>query len=385
MQPRKTVTSKTNASKKLIDIASEFPVLPALSEQNFDIPNQTSVKPNYDITHQFPKYFREKDSSNSNDLFIDFLQSYYNWLYSRDDGSGYPLEYEQINKLMAGETNDFSEIKHFVFSYLSGFPTNKLNSDNIDVTNLIDFLKSIRTQFYHFKGKEQSFVHFFNSLYGVTAEDIKVDEPKTKVMRLNGGRFADWKAALGSTGSYEDISSLGGSYLNYSVFRDGYYYQDYAYSVKTGKDPMEYSDVMYEVLHPSGLLPFFETSIADYIPGETDSDPDADTDTIENPILYNYFAYNVGSTSDLEPCAGCLNSSYNTETHPPDGTTADQPTFAHPGWAFCSEEIIVDGKLYYDCDFGDINISEFFYLSGSGNPNENALSCEELDCPRVTI
>ena len=34
----------------------------------------------------------------------------------------------------------------------------------------------------------------------------------------------------------------------------------------------------------------FETSIADYIPGETESDPDAETDTTEIPIIYNYFA-----------------------------------------------------------------------------------------------
>ena len=62
----------------------------------------------------------------------------------------------------------------------------------------------------------------------------------------------------GSTGSYDEISSLGGSYLNGSVLRDGWWYQDYSYLLKVGRDDNEYSDVLLNILHPAGLKPFFE-------------------------------------------------------------------------------------------------------------------------------
>ena len=385
---KKISKSKVSDSKKLLDIATSFPTSPEIlasqEEQSFDIVNETTTTPNYDITYQLPKYYREKDQFDPNDLFVDFLQSYYDWLYSKNDGSEYPLTYSDFNKLMSGESDEFNEIKHFVFSYLAGFPEKKLRSNIIDVQNLKEFLKSIRTQFYQFKGNEQSFVYFFNSLYGVTAEDIQVNEPKTKVLRLNGGRFAGWASPVGTTGSYEEISSLAGSYLNQSVFRDSYFYQDFSYSVKIGKDPSEYSEVLLDILHPSGLLPFFETSIADYIPGETESDPTDESESTETPILYNYFAYSIDATGDLLPCEGCANNSYNTERHPPDGTTFDQPAFKHPGWALCNPTTVSDGRVYYDCGFSQINIGEFLYLSGI-NPNDEIAPCEDLDCPRVVI
>jgi len=387
---KKVTTSKFKTEKGLVGLATDFPDIRQVDlarqfgdDESFDIEGISNQRSNYDIMYQMPKYFREKNESNSNDLFINFIQSYYDWLYLKNGGSGYPLDYEDFNKIMSGDSDNFNEIKHFVFSYLSGFPEEKLNSNFIDVQNLKEFITSIRSQFYQYKGNEQSFVYFFNTLYGSTLEDIQVNEPKKRIMRLNGGRFADWSAVLGSTGSYEELSSLGGSYLNNSVLRDGYFYQDYAYSVKTGQDPREYASVLNEILHPAGLLSFLETSITDYIPGETEDDPGSEQETVESPVLYNYFAYNMGSSGDIEPCAGCDNSSYNTEIHPPDGTTADEPTFNHPGWALCSEQTISDGKIYYDCDFSSINIGDFFYLSGI-NPNENIPPCQELECPRVT-
>jgi len=381
------IQAKSKQSKNNILVSDTFGAIPQQQEQLRDIAFETpesNICPRvYDISYQLPKWMKfRKEESPEDFLLLDFLQSYYDWLYCKEEGSHYPLTYNEIQKIFGGESSSFNEIKHFASSYFSAFPKSKLNETSIDLDNFIDFLNGIRIKFYQYKGNEQSYVHFLSTLYGITGEDIKVETPKTKVMRLNGGRFSGWGAGLGSTGSYEEVTSLGGAYLNYSVFRDSYFYQDYSYAVKTGRDEREYSLALKEVLHPAGLQPFFETSIADYVPtGGPFGDSDEGSLVCESPIIAHYASYSLESTADMNPCYGCNGNALNTEIYPPDGSDYDLPTFKHPGWALnCTTVKLVDGFLYYDCDFGSLNIIDFLYLCGE-NPNDEIPTCSDLVCP----
>lgn len=376
--------TKSKSSANNLQVSESFGSAPDqqfATEISFPSQQENLCQKTYDISHQLPKWLNfKKGDDPENFLLYDFLQSYYDWLYCKENGSKYPLTYNEMSKIFSGDSDSLEEITHFASSYFSSFPREKL--DDIDIDNFKEFLNGIRVKFYQYKGTEQSYYYFLNTLYGITGEDIQVQEPKEKVLRLNGGRFSGWGAALGSTGAYEDITSLGGSYLNFSVFRDSYFYQDYSYTVKTGKDQNEYATSLKSILHPAGLQPFFETSIADYVPGSGPFGDEEDGPVVcENPILAHYASYSIESTADMNPCYGCSDSSYNTEIYPPDGSDYDLPTFKHPGWALgCNLVKIQDGFLYYNCDFGSINIGDFLFLCGE-NPNDEIQPCSDLNCP----
>jgi len=154
------------------------------------------------------------------------------WLLHRLRGFSIPLCFRWYRNYIP---------EKIALAYVAGFPEEKIeNRGNIaqDEARFRNFVRNIRTEFYHRKGNENSYRYFFKTLYGVTGfgasgSDIGIDYPKKYIMRLNGGRFSGLGSLEnGSTGSYEEISSLGGSYLNRSVLRDGWWYQDYSYLIK---------------------------------------------------------------------------------------------------------------------------------------------------------
>jgi len=197
----------------------------------------------------------------------------------------------------------------------------------------------------------------------------------------SGGRFAGWKAMEnGSTGSYEELSSLGGSYLNYSILRDGWWYQDYSYLLKTGKDDETYSDILLSVLHPAGLKVFFEKTLEDYVPiggSTTEYNPYASL-----PILENYFPYKMTSTEDVNVCVGC-SGTLNTSSYYGVGYTYDAPAHKHPVWSIKVPSGITP-------EFGEFNIWNFVELAplpGSTiNPNDGISACADISgCLSIPI
>ena len=342
--------------------------------------DDTQCVNNFDITHIIPKWILERDSDLPSN-FVDLAVNYYDWLYCKnnDKGAGYYTDLEDFQSLYALDNTEIEFLKKITLAYVAGFPEDKIENrgnQSEDSTRFRNFVRNIRTEFYHRKGNENSYRYFFKTLYGVTGfgasgEDIGIDYPKKYIMRLNGGRFSGFRAAeTGSTGSYDEISSLGGSYLNGSVLRDGWWYQDYSYLLKVGRDDNEYSDVLLNILHPAGLKPFFEKTINDYVPvgGSTsDFDPYATL-----PALENYFGYYIGTTVDVPPCVGCSGASL-TFTHYGVGYTYNAPSHKHPVWAFQIPSGITP-------KFGDVNIWQFLELSPSFsgltiNPNDGISAC----------
>lgn len=342
--------------------------------------DSTKCVNNFDITHIIPKWILERDS----DLpanFVELAVNYYDWLYCKnsDQGAGYYTDLEEFQSLYALDSTELEFLKKITLAYVAGFPEGKIeNRGDIsqDAERFRNFVRNIRTEFYHRKGNENSFKYFFKTLYGVTGfgvsgENIGIDYPKKYIMRLNGGRFSGFRAAEnGSTGSYEEISSLGGSYLNNSVLRDGWWYQDYSYLIKAGRDDSQYSDILLNILHPAGLKPFFEKTIDDYVPIEgatSDFDPYATL-----PVLENYFAYYIGTTVDIDACIGCSGGSL-TALHFGTGYTYNAPSHKHPAWALRVPSGITP-------EFGDLNVWQFLELSPtfSGltiNPNDGISAC----------
>jgi len=362
---------------------------PQIGDAILDINNQESGCYNeFDITHLIPKWIRARVDDGSN--FVDFIVNYYNWLYCKNErGSGYYTDLEEFQALYALQDTPLDFLKKLSYAYAHGFPEDKIESRSGSVDDLQrfrNFISDIRTDFYHRKGSEDSYKYFFKTLYGVTGfgasgSDAGIEYPKKRVFRLNGGRFAGWKAMEnGSTGSYEELSSLGGSYLNHSILRDGWWYQDYSYLLKTGKDDETYSDILLSVLHPAGLKVFFEKTLEDYVPiggSTTDYDPYASL-----PILENYFPYKMTSTEDVNVCVGC-SGTINTSSYYGVGYTYDAPAHKHPVWSIRVPSGITP-------EFGEFNIWNFVELSPpSGitiNPNDGISACADISgCLSIPI
>lgn len=348
----------------------------------------TGCSPNiHDIYDQFPKWIRERDSESN---FMEFFQYYYDWLYCKTElGSQYYVDAQDFLNLLNLEGASIDVIKSYASSYAADFPKDKIGNINgnqgITLDNFIEFLQNIRTSFYQTKGSETSYKYFFKKLYGITLEENAIDYPKKKILRLNGGRFNGW---TGLTGSYESVSSLGGSYLNDGVFQDSYFYQEYSYIVDTGK-VSDYNDILLEILHPAGLLAFFEQSFAEYVPIGSDGDyTEGVEEGCEIPTIGNYLPYQINATGDLEYCVGCSGSAANFQYFDTDrgisGPTYDMPVHNHPGWALAGETFDTIGDIdIYELAFTGITLSNFLILcspDGSTSPNEGISACADLGC-----
>jgi len=230
---------------------------------------------------------------NSNGNMVKFVEAYYDWLYNKAD---YELSTTTFNSVGLRRLIDLDEtpvefLKHFTYTYASGFPDyllepfEEVSEENEDTGDTIvsfndrssfirDFIKGIRTNFYQKKSTEDAYEYFFQTLYGVS-NPIDFFYPKKWILRLNGGRFADWPIAplpdssQGGTYDYStdnyQTQNLGGSYLNGPyVIQDSYWYQNFSYLMKAGIDGENnfidpdtglpiYDDLMQELLHPAGL------------------------------------------------------------------------------------------------------------------------------------
>ena len=395
-----------------------------------------SVNDIVDIRHLFPLWLLDR---NSNGNMVKFVQAYYDWLYNKAD---YELSTTTFHTVGLRRLIDLDEtpvefLKHFAFTYASGFPENLLEPSEevtevdevtgetttsfVDRSSFIrDFIKGIRTNFYQKKSTEEAYQYFFQTLYGV---DNPVDffYPKKWILRLNGGRFADWEIApindsQGGTYDYStdnyNTQNLGGSYLNGPyIIQDSYWYQNFSYLMKAGIDGNDdiefidqdtglpiYNDLMQSLLHPAGLKGFFEKTEVDYIPPD---DFEGGVNVCESPRIGNYFPYRMSDGPDsIAQCIGCSGSGYTyagltgmaMDATPSELVTGIGYTYGD-GWAFAGDGSIsadfhmptfsypdwadgITGEITNRAPFGEIYIGDFLYLCPLENsPNLGITGC----------
>jgi hypothetical protein len=328
-----------------------------IKKQNF---NPVQVK------NQIP-FWLTKESSN----FTRFLQLYYDWLANSFGYSG--ANVMDIAKLFdVDETPEFL-LPNFVKNYapdIQGIynidPENRPTPEQIRRT-----IKNIKTELYQRKSNEDAFRTLMSSLFGITADTIRISYPKRKLMRLNGGRL-DWMINTdyyGVTGEYsQDRYTMVGSHLNQGVLPDSNMWQDFSYVLSSEIDDSNpyYEAVVKETLHPAGILGLYE-KIERYSEGDYEPGP---IENYEIPKVANYYPYNLQSTATLPRCTGCTGElSFNGWKY---------PTFEYPSW-----DLEISSKT--PVDFGDITLNDFFTLSpveGQVWPNDEigtscVISCGE--------
>lgn len=314
--------------------------LPALTEE---------IESVIDVKHLFPLWLLERsETSNPSNHLIKFTQKYYDWLYTN---AGYELSTTAFNsiglqRLVDIDTAPVEYLKHFAYTYATGFPEDQIDDASGNGDNIRNFIKNIRLGLYQKKSTEEAYTYFFETLFGVETE-VVFYYPKTDVLRLNGGRFAGWNAYITATdpetGQPDETSqnygynyfdpkeyssefiygNMGGSVLNRHVIRDGEWYQDYSYVVKAGVEADEgtglpiYYDALQELLHPAGMKGFYEMVAEDYIPP---NDNEGGFGVCEKPILGNYFPYRLTSSENIALCFGCGSATGSGYTF--DGPTA---------------------------------------------------------------
>lgn len=387
---------KQNQSGKGKDLLDGRVDRDALARQIADAASTTGVSgcgPNlFDTLDVIPRWLRERDSSEDAN-FIDLLQKYYDWLYCKGNSGGqYYLNSDDFYGLLNLDNIPIDALKLYASSYADDFPREKIGNveDNAGITaeNFADFLSNIRFGFYQRKGTEDSYRYFFKKLYGITLANDAIDYPKKNILRLNGGKILNWTG--GGTGPYEEIGSLAGSYLNNAFIQDSYFYQDYSYTVNTGK-VSDYDQALLAMIHPAGLQAFFEQSIQDYVPvGPSGDYTEGVKEGCEVTILGNYLPYQINATGDVQPCVGCsgsaLNTSYFETQRGISSPTYDIPTFNHPGWAlsYATQTASAGGIDKYDLAFSGVVIRDFTELclpaDGTTNPNDGISACDTLVC-----
>jgi hypothetical protein len=280
-----------------------------------------------DVRHIFPYWIIERSTTTpATNHFVNFVQNYYDWLYTKSGyelSSGGMFHNSGMGKMIDVEYSSVKLLDKFIFSYASGLSTHNIEDKETDTSRRIrNLITNIRTNLYQKKSNEEAFRYFFQSLFGVAGSDVTISYPKKNIMRLNGGRFAEWPSEGYSTGYYELTRNLGGSFLNGDFkIQDSYWYQDFSYLIKAGIDvvdentglPVYYEDLT-TMLHPVGMKGFFEKTVQDYIPPD---DHEGGISHGEQTRLSNYFPYRLTDSAGITVCVGCSGSGYEY-----DGPTA---------------------------------------------------------------
>lgn len=351
-----------------------------LNRLNTTTLNSSYCGTNFDISKYIPlwvvyeKQERIDNGETTPVSVFDFLQKYYDWLYCELPGGGQYNLSQRLLDLIDIEKTKKEYYKKFLFTFASGIDESFLETKLITDSAIEAFINGIRRNVYLRKTNEESVIYFFETLFGINSDDIKIYYPKENILRLNGGKFENENFEFsGLTGTYSQINTLGGSYLNFGRLQDSDWIQDYSYLLKVGIEAENYSTVYKEVMHPAGLRVVFEKEITDYEgPGQGD-----DTNLLcEYPVLKNYSAYRIGITYNTVigtiyginlyglTCCNGFSSGFTQ------GFTG--PSYYFPNW---------NGSIT-SSRFDDINIFDFFtmcYTSGFTSPNDG-VTCSALPC-----
>jgi hypothetical protein len=308
------------------------------------------------VKNQVPFWLNDSQS-----LMVEFVQNYYNWLTNS-------YGYTGINVMDLSNLPDIEETPDFLIpNFLKMYAPDMLGIYNIGATyqptpdQIRNTIHNIKTEIYQRKSNEDAFRAMMVSLFGISADTIKITYPKRQILRLNAGRL-DWMPNddyYGITGEYSsERYTMIGSHLNQGVLPDSGMWQDFSYILASEIDDSNpyYEAVVKETLHPAGLLGLYE-KIEKYSEGGYYPGPVA---TVEVPKIANYYPYTLGSISSLPICSGCTGNLFVS------GWTF--PTFVYPSW---SDAIVASG---YTRPFGEIKLSDFLYqlttTATGGSPND---------------
>lgn len=338
--------------------------------------------PNF-IESQIPFWLVQNYSSTGESYLIEFLKSYYNWLYCgfrKEDIKLTPYDIEMA--LDVDQTPDVF-LDYFVKTYC---PTIELESEKLQRQNLRKFLNNIKTKFLSSKGTKASYQYLLSTLFDITVE--KISYPKYGLLRLNGGSFIGINTSVYQIFTTESLYSAGTITnlptpdrihygfpklgLNLGVINDNNFWQDYSYLLQTtatAQEAVYYSNTVLNTVHPAGTKAFFEQ----YVP-LTPIDfgtADDNTDSVvisplprELPAIQNYLPYYPNYSfviGGITLCSCC--TSYCS----PSGATAQYVTDLDPRWS----ESISDTTVY----FKDITIGDFLELYPIENSPNITTSC----------
>lgn len=306
------------------------------------------------VNTQVPQWLND-----NHPMFVSFVQYYYDWLVDSYGNTG-------TNVMDMSQLFDIDEAPEFLLpNYIRTYAPDLIGIYDIGVTyqptpeQIRRTITNIKTELYQRKSNEDAFRTLMPSLFGISADTIKISYPKRKLMRLNAGRL-DWMTNsdyYGITGEYSpERYTMIGSHLNQGVFPDSGMWQDFSYLLTSEIDDSNpyYEAVVKETLHPAGLLGLYE-KLEKYSEGDYVAEPPSD---YEIPKVVNYYPYNLTSANTLYKCSGCTGSASRVGWL--------YPTFVYPSWD-------IEIAAANPADFGSILIKDFFELnsqSGSVSPND---------------
>lgn len=384
------------------------------------------------IDGQIPFWIKQNYGNQSNDsYFVDFIKSYYNWLYCGFKKDGVNLTPYEIEDLFDIDKVPDAFMEQYVKTYAPFIPVSIIEKDSenpnqIAIQNIRSFIKSIKSDFLISKGTEGAYRYLLKTLFNVT--NVKIDYPKKYLFRLNGGKYSNisWDLipnsiidlpgdfdpknpiqddVLAGDAGYntETRPNLFGAALNEAVLPDNNFWQENSYiltSDATVNEIINYKDTLLAGVHPAGTVGFFEQYIAiadttipsdDPIGGGIVVDyterpvigryllyyPNINTDISSDPVYPQTF-YNENNTVQCENETGynCYCCVFNCNPSGVGGATLPQHVF--PSWdPQIKQEIeIVGGKL------ANMTIGSFLELnrvSPPTSPNLNRVTCEIHD------
>jgi hypothetical protein len=286
------------------------------------------------IEGQIPFWLKQNYGNNSNDSYlIDFIKSYYNWLYcgfKKDQSSLTPYEIEDlfdIDKVPDAFIEQY--IKTYApFISISIIQKNSDDFNEITLQNVRSFIKSIKNDFLISKGTEGAYRYLLKTLFDI--KNVNIDYPKKYLMRLNGGKFSNisWDLVpnsiidlpdnfdpnnpiqndiLAENVGYntENRPNLFGSALNESILPDDNFWQEYSYILTSDAsvdEVINYKNTVLAGTHPVGTVSFFEqyVSIGDTtIPSDSPLGGIIDVDYSELPIIEKYLLLYPNISTDV--------------------------------------------------------------------------------------
>jgi hypothetical protein len=306
------------------------------------------------VNTQVPQWLND-----NHPIFVNFLQYYYDWLVDSYGNTG-------TNLMDMSQLFDVDEAPEFLLpNYIRTYAPDLIGIYDIGITyqptpeQIRRTITNIKTELYQRKSNEDAFRTLMPSLFGISADTVKISYPKRKLMRLNAGRL-DWMTNsdyYGITGEYSpERYTMVGSHLNQGVFPDSGMWQEFSYLLTSEVDDSNpyYEAVVKETLHPAGLLGLYE-KIEKYSEGGYESPIPID---YEVPLIANYYPYTLGSQISLSKCSGCTGALSAAEWL--------YPTYVYPSW----DVEIAGGQ---SADFGSIILQDFFVLNsfpGKLSPND---------------
>lgn len=381
------------------------------------------------VEGQIPFWIKQNYGNQSNEsYFIDFIKSYYNWLYCGFKNDNVNLTPYEIEDLFDIDKVPDAFIQEYVKTYAPFIPLSIIEKDSenqIAIQNIRSFIKSIKSDFLISKGTEGAYRYLLKMLFNIT--NVKIDYPKKYLLRLNGGKYSNisWDlipnsiidlpgdfdpknpiqddVLAGNVGyNSETRPNLFGSALNEAVLPDNNFWQEHSYILTSDasvNDVINYKDTLLSGTHPAGTVGFFEQYIAvadTTIPSDDPIGGGIVVDYTELPVIGRYLLYypNINTDISANPfydisfygeygfglCIDVPNTSYDCyccvfNCNPSGVGGATLPQHIFPSWdtQVKAEIEIQNGTL------ANMTIGSFLELNRTSpptSPNLNRITCE---------